>query len=146
MGYRSVRPYNLTAAGEPVTLEKVQEVFLYGALAHSSKREQYKQWEENRAAYPVMRFFFDSAVATVIETIFGIAFLTELELRGKEIPPRRSLFRCARLTRTKDASKWRVLTTHSQMAQCRRGLEEQLATTAPIPYDETNEPVLTFTK
>jgi hypothetical protein len=93
-----------------------------------------------------MRFFFDSAVATVIETIFGIAFLTELELRGKEIPPRRALFRCVRLTCAKDASEWRVLTTHSQMAQCARGLEEQLATTAPILYDKTTEPSLTFTK
>lgn len=76
-------PIQITVNGQNPTHREVFYTFLYGNYAHTEKKyvTTYEQWKLN----PFMEFEFNSVVNVLLRAVSDLAYVTDLELRGKKI-------------------------------------------------------------
>lgn len=63
----------------PLTQRDIFKTFLYGDMAHHSRRERYRQWKQE-PFFPLLQFIFVSAIADLLCRILNLANLSRQEL------------------------------------------------------------------
>ncbi len=67
---------------EPITRQKVLEVFIYGDIVHPTQRETFLEWQRNPDLYGKLSLHFTSSLAFMFfEWILPVAEATRQELR-----------------------------------------------------------------